>query len=212
MPLLRPSRSLLLLPLLALALVGCDYSVNSDVGPPGPPGRDGFDGRDGQDAEVLVFTFTFDGGDLAISEDGRSAFAQVEVDDLTLDIVDYGVVLAYADGGLLRAEDAGITWTALPLTLGEQADDDIDVDYTLTYSFSYEVGNFYIDLFASEALTWEDQPALTVRVVLIPGGESGLIGNATAAPDYVTLSETLDLDQARAVTTEARPAYRRALD
>lgn len=191
-----------MLPILALT-VGCDYSVNSEVGPPG---------RDGQDADVRVFTFAFDGGDLAISEDGRSAFAQVDVDDLTLDIVDFGVVLAYADGGLLRAEDAGITWTALPLTLGEQADDDIDVDYTLTYSFSYEIGNFYIDLFASEALSWEDQPALDVRVVLIPGSESGLIGNAAVAPDYEALAQTLDLGAAPVVSAKAYPAYQRARD
>lgn len=195
------ARSGLAVLLLALLLVGCDYSVNGDVGPPG---------RDGRDADVRVFTFSFDGGDLAISEDGLSAFAQVEVDDLTLDIVDYGVVLAYADGGLLRAEDAGITWTALPVTIGEQADDDIDVDYTLTYSYSYEVGNFYIDLYASEELTWEEEARRDIRVVLIPGSESGLLDPVTDTSDFAAVARALDLDAQPTTKVQARPAHVRA--
>lgn len=184
------ARALLALVVLMLVAAGCDYGTETRI----------VEG----DTDVRVFIFTFDGGDLSVSEDGRSAFVQVEVDDLTIDVVDYGVVLAYADGGLLREEDAGLTWTALPITLGEQADDDIDVDYTLTYSYSYEEGFFYVDLLASEPLNWEEQPALDIRVVLIPGDEQ--IDPATDTADYAAVARALDLDAAPRVRAAVRPA------
>lgn len=185
MLLLRSFRFLLLLPVLAFA-VGCDYSVNSDVGPPGPPGLDG------RDADVRTFTFAFDGSDLFVDEGALNARAIVEVDQFDQDIVEFGVVLAYIDGAILREDDGGITWVALPLTFGDDDDGDGIVDVTTTYSYSYEVGRFTLELFASAPLNWEAQGLVDVRVVLIPGKD--LFDPATDTSDYAALARALDLD------------------
>lgn len=196
MPLLRSLRPLLLLPVLAFA-VGCDYSVNGEVGPPGPPG---FDGRD---AEVRSFTFAFEGRDLFVDQGGFNARAIVEVDQLDEDIVEFGVVLAYVDGAALREEDGEITWVALPLTFGE-TDENGELDYTITYTYSYEIDRFTLELFASAPLNWEEQGRLNVRVVLIPGKD--LLDPATDTSDYAAVARALDLDAVPATRVHARAA------
>ncbi|MEM8599607.1 MAG: hypothetical protein AAGF99_06790 [Bacteroidota bacterium] len=206
MPVLRPFRFLLLLPVMAL-VVGCDYSVNSEVGPPGPPGRDG------DNADIQVFTATFDGSDLFVDEGSQSARAIFPVDELTEDIVEFGVVLAYVDGAFLRDDDAGVTWVALPMTTGENDDDgDNEVDFTITYSYSYEVERFTVELFASSPLEWSEQGALDLKIVLLSAGQRSVLANATTVPTYETLVRDLDLETVSVTPLQARSVVQDALD
>lgn len=130
------------------------------------------------DDDIAVVEFSFDGDDASISEDDR--IASFDTDDVTsssdraavedaLDGADEGaVVLLYADGGLLFEGGEG-TWTALPVTRGLERLDTGGapyVEYTLTYSYSYDDADLYFDVLSSidlDTLTDEEY------AVAVPG-------------------------------------------
>ncbi len=125
------------------------------------PGCDTYDDNNEDDDRINVVTFSFDGDDATISDDGRiasfdtddiaSANDQTAVED-ALDEADLGgVVLLYADGGLVFDGGEG-TWTALPLTRAFEAvnaADELFVDFTATYSYSYDDADLYFDVLSS---------------------------------------------------------------
>lgn len=175
MPLRLPLLFALLLA--AGALVGCD--------------SDDLDDRD--DLGARSFTFTLDdrdnGGDFIFDRTFSTSGNEVQYEgafgDLTSRVVDDGVVLLYAsdvvnEDGLRRDG-----WTALPLTLGfdEPTDDapngDGFVDYTLTTTYTFDVGRLFVNLVASDVYTIDfldeqqgllaDLEDIRFRLVTIPG-------------------------------------------
>lgn len=132
--------------------------------------------------DIIVRNFSFDGGDLDVSDDGTIGSYHREVLELNSDVADDGAVLLYADGELLFGSGASGTWTALPVTIGVDEDGDEFIDYSLTYSFSYDIQDLYIDLIGSSPLIFEDLPRTDFRLVLIPGNL--FVGNARAGIDY----------------------------
>ncbi|MEM7370911.1 MAG: collagen-like protein [Bacteroidota bacterium] len=86
-------------------------------GPQGPAGQDGFDGRDGADGNANVISINYaadpshwyDVG--APGEDGYFMALDLDVPEITQDIVSNGLVLVY-----YRA-DTQDPWTALPYTI-----------------------------------------------------------------------------------------------
>ncbi|MDX1531565.1 MAG: hypothetical protein R3362_08570 [Rhodothermales bacterium] len=162
---MRSSLSLLL-GLLVLSAVGCD--------------SDDLDDRD-LDVRVRVANFTLDDRDFDFDFDASTSGREVQYEsrafpELTQSAVDDGVVLLYvsdvvdADG--LRREG----WTALPLTLGFDIDDDFFVDYTTTLTYTYDVNTLYVNLIGSDDFTIEDFVDLgefedvLFKLVAIPGG------------------------------------------
>lgn len=164
------------LPVLALALTlsACDYSVNDGpAGPPGPPGN----------TEVFVRTFELSEFSRRFSDSDMEVQYQDAFSALTEDVVDYGMVLVYAfdawdEDGLVREG-----WTPLPQTFGVDIPDstgvgDGFVDYTLTTTFTADIGRLYVNLLASDIYTLgelrdsgyiADLERVTFRLVGIPG-------------------------------------------
>lgn len=166
------------------------------------------DGRDDRNvrSNVTVRTFTLGDtdsrGDFRFSLDVNGDFeqgiyseVQYETDDraypdvagpLTEAAVDGGIVLLYASdvvdaGGLQRSG-----WTALPLTLGydEPTDSapngDGFIDYTLTTTYTYDIGRLFVNLVASDVVTIDfldreegllaNLEDIRFRLVVLPGG------------------------------------------
>lgn len=168
---LRFRTPLLLALFSAAVLVGCD--------------NDDLDDRDFNDNGVRVVNFTlldsaFD-FDFDLSTDGLEAqYESRDFPELSSAAVEEGVVLLYASdvvdaNGLRRSG-----WTALPLTLGYDDDNDFFVDYTLTTTYTYDVGELYVNIVASNDFD-QDQFAITdgvldnieriaFKLVTIPGG------------------------------------------
>ncbi len=131
--------------------------------------------------DIIVRNFSIDGGDLVQSSDGTIGSYNREVPELNSDVADAGAVLLYGDGELLVVGGGG-TWTALPVTVGVDEDGDEFIDYSLTYSFSYDIQDLYIDLIASSPLDFSTHERTDFRLVMIPGNL--FVGNARAALDY----------------------------
>lgn len=170
MPLFRTP--LLLALLLATAFVaGCD--------------SDDLDDHAGG-TDVRVTTFDLRNFDRDFSTSGNEVQYEESFSHLTERAVDDGIVLLYAsdvinENGLRRDG-----WSPLPLTIGvdeptqDNPDGDGFVDYTLTTTYTYDIGRLYVNLVASDNFTIDfldetqgllaDFEALTFRLVTIPGG------------------------------------------
>lgn len=132
--------------------------------------------------DIIVRNFSFSGNNLDVNADASIGSYHREVDEMTSDIVDDGAVLLYADGDLILDGGAG-TWTALPYTQAVDFDDDLIVDYTLTFTYSYDLQDLYVDIIGSATgLTFEDLPRTDFKLVLIPGDL--YVGNAKTGIDY----------------------------
>lgn len=132
--------------------------------------------------DTIIRTFSVDGGDLEVSTDGTVGTYQRDVPELNSDVADAGAVLLYGSGELLFGSGGSGTWTALPVTVGIDEDGDEFIDYSLTYSFSYDIEDLYIDLIASSPLDFSTHARTDFRLVLIPGNL--YVGNARAGIDY----------------------------
>ncbi|MDX1439006.1 MAG: hypothetical protein R3284_03795 [Rubricoccaceae bacterium] len=132
--------------------------------------------------DIIVRNFSFSGSNIDVNQDGSIGSYHREVDELTSDIVDDGAVLLYADGELILDGGAG-TWTALPFTQGVDIDDDLIVDWTLTFTYSYDIQDLYVDIIASATgFTFDDFPRTDFKLVLIPGNL--YVGSGKAGIDY----------------------------
>lgn len=132
--------------------------------------------------DIIVRNFSFSGSDLFVSEDGTIGTYQREIPELTSDIVEDGAVLLYASGELLFGSGAAGSWAALPVTVSVDEDGDEYVDYALTYSYSYDIQDLYVDLIASSPLDYTHLAGTDMKLVLIPGNL--FVGNARAGIDY----------------------------
>lgn len=118
------------------ALSGCDGA------PPGP---------DFPDIGVRVETFTPRASDFSVNANRDIATYERQSQLLTPTVVNDGVVLLYARGDLIFVGATG-TWTALPFTQGIEAvgaDGVPYVDFTITYTYSFEPGWLFIDVISS---------------------------------------------------------------
>ncbi|HLT48505.1 MAG TPA: hypothetical protein VK002_14820 [Rubricoccaceae bacterium] len=161
-----PASLLLLLPLLLPVVSGCDQHEDIVV-----IGND-----------IIVRTFSVSGDDLTISNDNLVGSYHREVPEMTADVVDDGAVLLYADGSLLLSGGGG-TWTALPFSIGVDEDGDLFVDYTVSFTYSYDLQDLYIDVVASDTIyPFEDLPRTEYKLVLIPGDL--FVSSAKSGLDY----------------------------
>ena len=114
---------------LAFALIFL-AACEGPIGPPGPPGFDGLDGRDGN-ANVISINYEIFAEDwIDIGTLGDPGFFRVidlGVPEVSPDIVDNGVVLAY-----YRAQDTD-PWIALPFTFISH-----DPEYVEVFDFVYQ--------------------------------------------------------------------------
>ena len=146
--------------------------------------------------DIIVRNFSVDGDDLEISDDGTIGTYHREVSELNSDVADDGAVLLYADGELLFGSGGAGSWAALPVTVGVDEDGDEYIDYSLTYSFSYDIQDVYIDLIGSSPLDFGTLPRTDFRLVLIPGNL--YVGYARAGvdfTDYESVQDALDLPE-----------------
>ena len=100
-------------------------------------------------------------------------------------VVVAGGVLRYAAGELIVGCDAGDcapTWTPLPVTVGVDEDGDEYIDYSITYSYAYNIQDLYIDLLGSSPLDFGSLARTDFHLLLIPGNL--YVGNARAGIDY----------------------------
>jgi len=135
--------------------------------------------------DIIVRNFSIDGGDLDVSDDGTIGSYHREVPELNSDVVDAGAVLLYADGELIVAcanGNCAPTWTPLPVTVGVDEDGDEYIDYSITYTYAYNIQDLYIDLIGSSPLDFGSLATTDFRLVLIPGNL--YVGNARAGIDY----------------------------
>ena len=139
--------------------------------------------------DIIVRNFSFDGSDLDVSDDGTISTYHREVSELNSDVADDGAVLLYADGALFFGSGGAGTWTALPATVGVDEDGDEFIDYSISYSFSYDIQDLYIDLIGSSPLDFGDLPNTDFRLVLIPGNL--FVGNAKAGIDYTNYADVM---------------------
>jgi hypothetical protein len=175
-----------LLALGAVALVGCD---NDDY-ERRPPPRDQVDVRD------FEVEFDVDEADF----EGAIASAAFEAPELTPEVVDNGLVMAYVRVTNVFGDD---TWRALPYTYGVEFEDpDTDeeppVDYTVTLGFAYEVDFFevFYELSAYDDFVWDqlaERGPRRIRVVAFT--EAAARSNAALDfDDYEAVQERFDLN------------------
>jgi hypothetical protein len=215
LPLRRLALSLAV-PAVALAAAGCDtYQDTND---------------DTYGNVIDVVTFSFDVDELDVINDGYTAsFSSDDVANRTAgelieeilddpDVTEDGVVLLYAEDDLILGTASGdITrWAALPYTEGfeeEVVAGQPYVDFTLTYSYSYDAGdpstsddgNLYFDItssaqnldvgtFLEQRLEDDTAAQFRMKLVAIPATlftESGL--RAGDLRDYATVARAFDL-------------------
>lgn len=147
---------------------GCDYSDNDDIVVVGN--------------DIIVRTFDVRAGELDLNSDASIASYQRDVPELTPDVVDDGAVLLYVDNSLFLGSGASGTWALMPFTEGVDFDDDLIVDYTLTYQYSFDLGDLYIDIIASATEFDFSSFFGEFRLVMIPGDL--FVGNARAGVDF----------------------------
>jgi hypothetical protein len=132
--------------------------------------------------DIIVRNFSISGNDLDISGDQLIGSYNREETALTSDVVDDGAVLLYADGSLLLSGGSG-TWTALPFTVGVDENEDLFIDYTVSYTYSYDLQDLYIDVVASDTIfPFEDMARTEFKLVLIPGNL--FVGTNKTGIDY----------------------------
>lgn len=161
--------------LAVLGLVGCDYNDDGD---------DNFL----DDSDAVYVDFSFDRDNYQLSENGliasfessdiESSAERNAVEDALLGANDGALVLLYADGELVFENGAG-TWTALPITVAYEATDTGGVpyvDYTVTYSYSYDDGDLYFDVLSSAALDFDTVLPQEVFCRLVVAPADALLG------------------------------------
>jgi hypothetical protein len=108
---------------------------------------------------IRVETFTPRANQFAVTADRDVATFERQSQILTSAAVDHGVVLLYARGDLIFLGESG-TWAALPYTQGiERFDEELElvyVDFTITYTYSFEPGWLIIDVVSSALGVVED--------------------------------------------------------
>lgn len=116
------------------------------------------DADDDEGTIMYPVEFVFSMRDAAIN--GDVASVQFSVGNVTPNVVDNGVVLAY-----FREQG---TWTAMPYTFGIESPDIVAVDYTITMGYAYDDG--LVEVFY-EASTPEaplaEQPDRRIKVVIL---------------------------------------------
>lgn len=178
--------------LLALVFLfaGCDSDSLGGHGPEGPPGPPGPPGQDGN-VNIRVIEFGLNDRDnrddfifsRTLSDSGLEVQYEGTFSALTASAVDDGLVLLYASdqtgsGGIDGLIRDG--WTALPVTLGIDLDDDFFIDYTLTTTYTYDIGRLYVNLVASNDFSdevfaisdavLENIESIAFKLVILPGG------------------------------------------
>ncbi|MEM6768247.1 MAG: hypothetical protein AAF824_22550 [Bacteroidota bacterium] len=118
---------------LFLAAVVFMSSCVGPEGPPGPPGFDGLDGRNGQDGlSAYSVTYSMTANDWqangAPGDEGYFLFLDIDVPEITFNIVESGLVLAY------YREQEDDPWIALPYTFISH---DPSTNYIETLDFIY---------------------------------------------------------------------------
>ncbi len=148
-------------------------------GPPGPQGERGSPGTDGT-ANLNAVLITLASSDF--TDSGSVEGAEYSVPEVTAEIAQNGLVLAYTDLG----DGSGTRWFALPLSLPL-------TDNIVIQSFAYRPGVFGVQF------TRESGPAVAsvfsghvVKVVLIsPLGKTGLDGIDVTDHDAVIAAAAL---------------------
>ena len=116
----------------ALILTSCE----GDEGPTGPPGPAG------QDAVFTITTVEFTGEDAGIT--GSYSYFEVEVPEITQDVIDNGCVLAYLNNS--TGSTIGDAWILMPFS--RLVDGEVHL-----FTFAYEPG--YVSFnFATTAVDW----------------------------------------------------------
>jgi hypothetical protein len=201
--------TLFALGLLALVFIfaGCD--------------SDSLDGRDydhGDDPDIVyqndirVINFSLNDRDNRddfifdrdLSDSGLEVQYEGAFSALTERAVDDGLVLLYASdqtgpGGIDGLVRDG--WTALPITLGFDIDNDFFVDYTLATTYTYDIGRLYVNLVASNDFSEEELAisdavlqnveGILFKLVVVPGGGLGRGGIDYA--DYEAVKRAYNL-------------------
>ncbi len=109
-------------------------------------------------AVIVSFNTDFRMADAAIS--GSVASVSYDVPDLTGNIVDGGVVLAY-----FREQN---TWTAMPYTYGVDSQDLAAVDYTVSLGYAFDVRTLEVFYEAStDQIDLAQLPDRRIKVVLL---------------------------------------------
>lgn len=176
--LISPRRSTGLL--LAALLVALPFVSGCDTTTPSPVFADG---------GVRSETFSPRFGQFTVNQPGDVASYDRSSNLLTAAVVDDGAVLLYARGDLIFVGGgAEGTWTALPYTQGIEAEgpDFPFVDFTVTYTYSFDVNRIYIDVISSAIGLVEDYIPDNVpfRLVTIAPGTPRVDG-----VDYANFAE-----------------------
>ncbi|OBX18194.1 MULTISPECIES: collagen-like protein [Bizionia] len=165
----------LLLALLVTFSFSCSPEDGND-GAPGPTGIDGTngtngtDGQDGQDGNANVIASDWFGPDgQTFVTNGYTKYAEfdVNVPELTNDIIDGGVILVYSKFTNFVPEvwPAGNT-ALLPITISGGTTDHVFTFYTETTNINFRYGR------EGPAPTWEFSNTARFRYVLIPSAEA----------------------------------------
>jgi hypothetical protein len=107
------------------SIVACDQFK----GPTGPQGLNGIQGESYSD-NASIINFKFDKDDLTISD--QLAIYQVNIPEITQEIVDNGVVIVY--------KLSGAKWQAMPFSMPIDVGEMLSVDYVLDVGYFYETG------------------------------------------------------------------------
>lgn len=124
------------------------------------------------DNGVRTQEFTPRSTDFFVNESSDIAWYEWTTNLLTPAVVDRGMVLLYARGDLVIIGEDN-TWTALPFTQGiEPADGGAYVDFTITYTYAFDVDLLYLSVISSAVGLVDDYipSGIPFRLVTIPPG------------------------------------------
>jgi len=172
--------TLLSLSALLFLLVGCE----GPTGPQGPQGPQGPSGPAG--ALVETVEVEFDANAASVSEDNLVLFQNYDFPEITESVDNNGFVQAY----YLAEND---TWTAMPFTFGDESPDVDAVDYTLTFSYAWNVG--FVQLFyeASAPFALDFARDRIVKIVVADGRAATMPGVNWS--DYSSVKQHFNLDE-----------------
>jgi len=178
------------------ALAGCDFSDD--------------DGPIIGDSDVVYVDFSFDDDDYVLNGDGLIASFESDnlsdsgerraIEDALAGAMEGALVLLYADGSLLYGASGEGTWAALPVTQAYEAvgSDGVPyVDYTVTYSYSFDDSDLYFDATSSAQLDWSTAfpSRLDFRLVTAPAYAFARAGSRVDVRDYEAVRQALALPE-----------------
>jgi len=151
---MRKAASLLLSLSILLSFALFLTSCEGDQGPAGPAG---------EDAEFTSITVTFTGAEAGIT--GSFSEYNIDVPEITQDIVDHGVVLVYLNDSL-NPEPEG-RWILIPFAM-------IVEDITISFIYSYGVGTLSM-VFNSSDAEWpfSADSYYHLKIVILAGATQG---------------------------------------